>query len=149
MTRESVPGEARVALVPELVGKLRTAGYEVVVQTGAGASALMSNEAYRSAGASVVPNPLEDAAVVLSVQPLEREIRELLRPGTTTLSFFPHGPSSAETEARRTGQLTTFGMEYVPRISRAQSMDALSSQALVAGYRARSWRPAGCDSFSR
>jgi H+-translocating NAD(P) transhydrogenase subunit alpha len=135
VTRESVPGEARVALVPELVGKLRTAGYEVVVQTGAGARALISDEAYRSAGASVTPNPLKDAALVLSVQPLEREIREVLRPGTTTLSFFPHGASSAETEARRTGQLTTFGMEYVPRISRAQSMDALSSQAMVAGYR--------------
>jgi H+-translocating NAD(P) transhydrogenase subunit alpha len=135
VTRESVPGEARVALVPELVGKLRTAGYEVVVQAGAGARALISDDAYRSAGASVTVNPLEDAVLVLSVQPLEREIREVLRPGTTTLSFFPYGPSSAETEARRTGQLTTFGMEYVPRISRAQSMDALSSQALVAGYR--------------
>src|SRR5215212_8028858 len=122
-------------MVPELVGKLRTAGYEVVVQTGAGARALISDEAYRSAGASVTVNPLDGAVLVLSVQPLEREIREVLRPGTTTLSFFPYGPSNAETEARRTGQLTTFGMEYVPRISRAQSMDALSSQALVAGYR--------------
>src|SRR5215213_9739467 len=120
-------------MVPELVGKLRAAGYEVVVQTGAGARALISDEAYRSAGASVTVNPLEDAVLVLSVQPLEREIREVLRPGTTTLSFFPYGPSSAETEARRTGELTTFGMEYVPRISRAQSMDALSSQALVLG----------------
>src|SRR4029450_4037142 len=93
VTGESVPGEARVALVPELIGKLRTAGYEVVVQTGAGARALSSDHAYRAAGAFLTPNPLEDAAVVLSVQPLEREICEVLRPGTATLSFFPHGPS--------------------------------------------------------
>ena len=135
VTRESVPGEARVALVPDLIGKLRSAGYQVAVQTDSGAGALISDRAYRSAGAFVTGNPLEGASVVLSVQPLEREIREVLRPGTATLSFFPYGPSSAETEARRAGQLTTFGMEYVPRISRAQSMDALSSQALVAGYR--------------
>jgi NAD(P) transhydrogenase subunit alpha len=122
--------------VPELIGKLRGAGYEIAIQTGSGAKALISDDAYRSVGASVSANPLEDASVVLSVQPLEREIREVLRPGTATLSFFPYGPTSAETEARRAGQLTTFGMEYVPRISRAQSMDALSSQALVAGYRA-------------
>jgi NAD(P) transhydrogenase subunit alpha len=136
VTRESVPGEARVALVPELIGKLRGAGYEVAVQSGAGAGALISDEAYRAAGASINANPLEGASLVISVQPLEPEIRDVLRPGTTTLSFFPHPMSSAETEARRAGQLTTFGMEYVPRISRAQSMDALSSQALVAGYRA-------------
>jgi len=136
VTRESLPGEARVALVPELIGKLRAAGYQIVVQAGSGAGALISDQAYRSAGAFVSANPLEGASLVLSVQPLEREICEVLQPGTATLSFFPYRPSSAETEARRAGQLTTFGMEYVPRISRAQSMDALSSQALVAGYRA-------------
>ena len=134
--REMLPGEARVALVPELIGKLTGAGYEVAVQSGAGAGALLPDQAYAAAGATITPNPLEGAALVLSVQPLDPEIREVLRPGTATLSFFPHPPGSAETEARRAGQLTTFGMEYVPRISRAQSMDALSSQALVAGYRA-------------
>ena len=136
VTRETVAGEARVALVPDLVGKLTTAGYEVAVQTGAGAGALNPDRAYAAAGATITPNPLEGAALVLSVQPLDPEIREVLWPGTATLSFFPFPPGSAEMEARRAGDLTTFGMEYVPRISRAQSMDALSSQALVAGYRA-------------
>jgi H+-translocating NAD(P) transhydrogenase subunit alpha len=134
--RETVPGEARVALVPELVQKLITAGYEVAVQTRAGAGALIPDQAYTEAGASITANPLEGAALVLSVSPLDPEIREVVRPGTATISFYPYASSSPETQARRAGQLTTFGMEYVPRISRAQSMDALSSQALVAGYRA-------------
>jgi NAD(P) transhydrogenase subunit alpha len=131
-----LPGEARVALVPELIGKLTAAGYEVAVQTGAGGSALIPDQAYAAVGALTTVNPLEGATLVLSVQPLDPQIRNVLRPGTTTISFFPYPPSSTETEARRAGQLTTFAMEYVPRISRAQSMDALSSQALVAGYRA-------------
>jgi NAD(P) transhydrogenase subunit alpha len=134
--RETGPGEARVALVPELISKLITAGYEVAVQTRAGTGALIPDQAYTEAGASIMANPLEGAVVVLSVQPLDPEIRDVVRPGTATLSFYPYSASSAETQARGAGQLTTFGMEYVPRISRAQSMDALSSQAMVAGYRA-------------
>jgi H+-translocating NAD(P) transhydrogenase subunit alpha len=136
VARESAPGEARVAMVPELVGKLVAAGYEVVVQPGAGTGALMPDEAYQAAGASIVEEPFGTATLTISVQPLADASRAALRPGATTISFYPAGSLAADLEVRGQQRLTTFGMEYVPRISRAQSMDALSSQALVAGYRA-------------
>jgi proton-translocating NAD(P)+ transhydrogenase subunit alpha len=129
-------GEARVALVPELFGKLRTAGYEIAVQPGAGRLALVPDEAYAAAGATVTPDALAGADVVVSVQPLPEAAIQRLPAGTTTISFFPIGQRARDLDLRRDRSLTTFGMEYVPRISRAQSMDALSSQSLVAGYRA-------------
>jgi proton-translocating NAD(P)+ transhydrogenase subunit alpha len=135
VARELAPGEARVAMVPDLVGKLRAAGYEVAVQAGAGASALMSDVAYEAAGALVTEHPFDEADVVLSVQPLDARCLAPLPSGASTISFFPYPERSGDVALRRDRKLTTFGMEYVPRISRAQSMDALSSQALVAGYR--------------
>ena len=132
VAREFQPGEARVALVPELVGKIKTAGYDVAVQSGAGRPAMLTDEAYAAAGASST-DTLDQADVVISVQPLADDQVTALRPGATTISFFPR---TIDVAARVAGSITTFGMEYVPRISRAQSMDALSSQSLVAGYRA-------------
>ena len=123
VAREVVPGEARVALVPELLGKLRAAGYEVAVQTGAGTGALLTDAAYKAAGALV------------TVQPLGPECLAPLPSGAATISFFPLAGRPGDIAQRRDRKITTFGMEYVPRISRAQSMDALSSQAMVAGYR--------------
>jgi NAD(P) transhydrogenase subunit alpha len=122
-------------MVPELVTKLAAAGYEVVVQSSAGASALISDDAYRVAGAAISDNPFPGAALAVSVQPLADANRGALDAGATTISFYPIGSQASDLELRRAQQLTTFGMEYVPRISRAQSMDALSSQSLVAGYR--------------
>ncbi|HWJ51991.1 MAG TPA: NAD(P) transhydrogenase subunit alpha [Propionibacteriaceae bacterium] len=136
VARESEPGEARVALVPEVLGKLRAAGYDIAVQPGAGRLALVSDEAYAAAGATVTPDALTGADVVVSVQPLSEAALHDLSAGAATVSFFPIGSQVRELDLRRTRSLTTFGMEYVPRISRAQSMDALSSQSLVAGYRA-------------
>jgi len=133
LARESLPGEARVALVPDLVGKLRAAGYEVSVETGAGQAAMLTDEAYAAAGAVISDQSLEPADLVISVQPLTGERVLELRPDATTISFFPRATGVA---SRLERTITTFGMEYVPRISRAQSMDALSSQSLVAGYRA-------------
>ncbi len=133
VVREVAPGEARVALVPEVITRLVTAGYEVAVEPGAGRTALVGDEDYAAAGAIVTETPVADAAVVASVQPLPPDV---LPSGSATISFFPAGSRLTEVAARRDRQITTFGMEYVPRISRAQSMDALSSQALVAGYRA-------------
>ena len=135
MARESAPGEARVAMVPELVAKLVAAGYDVAVQPGAGAGALIDDGDYRAAGASITEEPFGTATLAISVQPLADAGRAALRSGATTISFYPAGALAADLEQRREQRLTTFGMEYVPRISRAQSMDALSSQALVAGYR--------------
>ncbi len=133
VVREVVPGEARVALVPEVIGKLVSSGYEVAVEPGAGRSALVDDNAYVAAGAVISESPLADATIAVSVQPLPPD---LLTTGCATISFFPAGSRLADVVARRDRQITTFGMEFVPRISRAQSMDALSSQAMVAGYRA-------------
>ncbi len=135
VARESAPGEARVALVPELVGKLTAAGYQVAVQPGAGAGAMFTDDAYAGAGAELTDAAFSDAAVVISVQPLESEIVGALTRGSATVSFFPAAARVDDIAARCDHGLTTFGMEFVPRISRAQSMDALSSQSLVAGYR--------------
>ena len=122
-------------MVPELVAKLAAAGYEIAVQSGAGAGALISDDAYRVAGAAISDNPFPDAVLAVSVQPLADANRAALDSGATTISFYPIDSLAADLELRWAQQLTTFGMEYVPRISRAQSMDALSSQSLVAGYR--------------
>jgi NAD(P) transhydrogenase subunit alpha len=132
---ETRPGEARVALVPDLVGALTKVGYEVSVQPGAGARAMLPDDAYARAGA-VLTEELAGAELVLSVQPLEPDYLRSLPRGTATISFFSATQRLAEVVLRRDLGLTTFAMEYVPRISRAQSMDALTSQALVAGYRA-------------
>jgi H+-translocating NAD(P) transhydrogenase subunit alpha len=136
VARETLPGEARVALVPELVSALTRLGYSVAVQPGAGSAAMETDEAYSRAGADVAEDAFQGAALVLSVQPLPTAVLEALPAGTGTLSFFPATQRLAEAATRRDLGLTTFAMEYVPRISRAQSMDALTSQSLVAGYRA-------------
>ena len=136
VAHETQPGEARVALVPELVPALTRAGYAVAVQPGAGAAASFSDDAYREAGAEISEDALTDAGLVISVQPLSDDLVRTLRPGTATISFFPATQQLAAVLLRRDSGLTTFAMEYVPRISRAQSMDALTSQSLVSGYRA-------------
>jgi len=133
--RETQTGEARVALVPELVGGLTKAGYEVAIQPGAGARAGFPDEAYERAGAAIEES-LAGADVVISVQALPSDALRSLSPGAATVSFFPATQRLAEAALRRDLGLTTFAMEYLPRISRAQSMDALTSQSLVAGYRA-------------
>ena len=122
-------------MVPDLVGKLRAAGYDVAVQAGAGGGALLADAAYETAGALVTEHPFDEADVVLSVQPLDASCLAPLPSGAATISFFPFAERPIDVALRRDRKFTTFGMEYVPRISRAQSMDALSSQALVAGYR--------------
>ena len=136
MARERLPGEARVALVPEVVGKLKTAGYEIAVEPDAGRLALVTDEAYAAAGVAVTENALLEADVVVSVQPLAEAALRSLSEGAATISFYPPVARAADLALRQERGLVTFGMEYVPRISRAQSMDALSSQSLVAGYRA-------------
>ncbi len=136
VVRESVPGEARVALVPEHVARLTALGYQVAVQPGAGAGALLSDEAYAAAGAMITEAAVDQAVVVIGVQPLAPPLLAELLENTATISFFSPATRLPEVADRRDRRLTTFGMELVPRISRAQPMDALSSQSLVAGYRA-------------
>ncbi len=123
-------------MVPDLVGRLSRLGYEVAVEPGAGAAALFPDQAYAAAGATVTPDALVGAGVVLSVQPVPAAALARCAAGVATLSFFPTTPAPADVAARRDGGVSTFSMELVPRISRAQPMDALSSQSMVAGYRA-------------
>jgi H+-translocating NAD(P) transhydrogenase subunit alpha len=131
---ETQSGERRVALVPDAVPRLVAAGLEVAVESGAGLPAFASDEAYRDAGATVAADVVADSDVVLGVAPLGPEQVDRLRPGTITISFLPTDDRTLVERLAARG-VTAFSMELVPRISRAQSMDALTSQALVAGYR--------------
>jgi NAD(P) transhydrogenase subunit alpha len=125
----------RVAMVPELVGKLTGLGYEVLVEPGAGENAEYADEEYVAAGASISDSALSDADVVVAVQPPDESAATKLREGTAVISFLPVNSEQDLVVRLRDARVTSFAMELVPRISRAQSMDALSSQALVAGYR--------------
>ncbi|NUR09226.1 MAG: NAD(P) transhydrogenase subunit alpha [Nocardioidaceae bacterium] len=135
VVKETREGETRVAIVPELVGKLTGLGYDVVVEPGAGAGALHDDEEYVAAGAQVAETPWDGADVVVSVNPVDASVVRRLPVGTATVSFLPVGAVPELVADLRDCGVTSFAMELVPRISRAQSMDALSSQALVAGYR--------------
>jgi NAD(P) transhydrogenase subunit alpha len=135
VARETRDGESRVAMVPELVGKLTGLGYEVAVEPGAGVPALLADEEYAEAGAVLDESAFDGADLVVSVQPLTGDrIRRLAR-GTTTLSFLPVNQERQTVVDLRDAGVTAHAIELIPRISRAQSMDGLSSQALVAGYR--------------
>ncbi len=136
--RETRPGERRVALVPDAVPRLLAASVEVAVESGAGQAAWFGDEAYRAAGAQVVTGAeaLAGAAVVLHVSPLPPETVRRLAPGTVTAGFLPPTGALPTVRASRDARVTAFSLELLPRLSRAQAMDALSSQALVAGYRA-------------
>ncbi len=131
---ETQSGERRVALVPDAVARLLAAGLEVLVEEGAGRHAFAGDDAYREAGATVAADVLADSDIVLSVGPLSPPQVDRLRAGTITISFLPSHDADRVQRLTERG-ITAFAMELVPRISRAQSMDALSSQALVAGYR--------------
>jgi NAD(P) transhydrogenase subunit alpha len=122
-------------MVPELVGKLTELGYEVAVEPGAGNHALIADDEYAEAGAVLDEAAFDDAALVVSVQPLDLGTARRLPTGTSTLSFLPTQLEAELVAAYRDAGVTAYSLELVPRISRAQSMDALSSQALVAGYR--------------
>lgn len=135
VARETREGEARVAMVPELVAKLTGLGYDVLVEPDAGRHALIADEEYEAAGATVDAQAVEQADVVVSVQPPGTDVIRRLRRGAATVSFLPTGQEPEIVTQLRDGGITSFAMELVPRISRAQSMDALSSQALVSGYR--------------
>ena len=133
---ETRDGESRVAMVPELVGKLTALGYDVAVEPGAGMHALLSDDEYVEAGATIADDAIDDRrrwSSRCSRSSVDR-IRRLRR-GAATISFLPTTTEQDVVVDLRDCGITAFAMELVPRISRAQSMDALSSQALVAGYR--------------
>ncbi|HEX6325862.1 MAG TPA: NAD(P) transhydrogenase subunit alpha [Jiangellaceae bacterium] len=135
VVKETDPVEHRVALVPDVVRRLVGAGLEVAVEAGAGARAHRPDEEYRDAGAEITANPLDGADVVLSVQPISAAQVRDLRVDAVSISFLPLAQNVDLIRTLRDAKVTSFAMELIPRISRAQAMDALSSQALVAGYR--------------
>jgi NAD(P) transhydrogenase subunit alpha len=137
--RESAAGERRVALVPEAVARLRKEGAEVVVEAGAGAEAGFPDEAYRAAGATLAGAAEALAAeLVLKVQRPGLAEAGRLSEGAALACFLspsaPDAPALLEALCRR--RVTAYAMELVPRITRAQALDALSSQATLAGYKA-------------
>ena len=135
--KEIRDGEKRVALVPDIISKLTRLGLEVVIESGAGISAQASDDAYRAAGAQVVAGDvLKSADVVLSVTALTPAQIATLKKGAITISFLSVVNQRESIDAAVAAGVTAFSLELVPRISRAQSMDALTSQALCAGYRA-------------
>jgi NAD(P) transhydrogenase subunit alpha len=135
--KEIKDGEKRVALVPDIISKLTKAGLEVVIESGAGVNAQAADQDYKNAGAEVKSGDvLSGADVVLSVQPLTAAQMKTLKKGAITISFLSPTGSIDSIDAAVAAGVTAFSLEMVPRISRAQSMDALTSQALCAGYRA-------------
>ena len=135
--KEIRDGEKRVALVPDIINKLTRLGLEVAIESGAGNSAQASDDAYRAAGAQVVAGDvLKSADVVLSVTALTPAQIATLKKGAITISFLSVVNQRESIDAAVAAGISAFSLELVPRISRAQSMDAPTSQALCAGYRA-------------
>jgi len=134
--RESAANESRVAIVPEIAAKLKALGARVLVERGAGTSAHFTDSAYKDAELTDAATILAGADVLLCVQPPDLERLAALKAGAVIVGFMQPYARHDLVRALKSHRITSFSMELVPRISRAQSMDALSSQASVAGYKA-------------
>jgi NAD(P) transhydrogenase subunit alpha len=137
--KETKPGERRVALVPDVAGKLVDAGLEVAVQAGAGAEAHLPDEQYTEKGATIVGDAgelLRQGDVILKVAAPEAAELDAIREGAILIGFLSPFTNPDLVRRLAEGRVTSFSVEAIPRTTRAQSMDALSSQAVVAGYRA-------------
>jgi H+-translocating NAD(P) transhydrogenase subunit alpha len=135
--RERAPGETRVSLVPEIADKLAALGARVLLERGAGVSAQFPDALYKKVEwADSAEAVLAAADVLLTVQPLTVTQIQALKPGAVVIGFMQAHAQLDMVRALRDRKITGFAMELVPRISRAQSMDALSSQAAIGGYKA-------------
>ncbi len=136
--KETAAGEHRVALVPEVVSKLQAKGLDVLVQSGAGEGALLSDEQFAEAGATISSDAGEvwRSDIVVTVAPPDPETIRGLGQGSILIGFLAPLTATQTTKALADAGATAFAMEAIPRISRAQAMDALSSQANVGGYKA-------------
>src|SRR5580693_9500038 len=135
--REGTPLETRVSVVPEVAGKLAQSGARVLVERGAGTRAQFPDSAYKDVTwADSGDAVLAQSDVVLTVQPLTVDQIQRLKSGTVVIGFMQPHARQAEVKALQERGITSFAVELIPRISRAQSMDALSSQAAIAGYKA-------------
>jgi H+-translocating NAD(P) transhydrogenase subunit alpha len=134
--KETAANETRVALVPEIAAKLKALGARVLMERGAGAQAHFPDAAYADAELSDASTILSSADVLLCVQPPSVEVVAGVKEGAVIVGYMQAYARPELVRALKTRRITSFAMELVPRISRAQSMDALSSQASVAGYKA-------------
>jgi NAD(P) transhydrogenase subunit alpha len=137
--RETQPGEDRVAIVPDVAAKLAASGIEVVIESGAGSAARFPDEEYLAAGATVAPDAaatLRDASILAHVQAPTPDGAGALPEGVSTIGFLQPVAGAETVAALAARGATVYSLDLLPRISRAQSMDALSSQATVSGYRA-------------
>jgi proton-translocating NAD(P)+ transhydrogenase subunit alpha len=134
--KEMVPGEQRVALVPELVPKLTKAGLDVVVESGAGESAGFLDAAYAGKGARLEAEVFDKADVLLKVQPPTTSEIDRLTEGSILIGFLQPYTNTSAIKALAARRITAFSMELMPRITRAQPMDALSAMSTIAGYKA-------------
>lgn len=139
--KEQRPGERRVACLPDVATKIINLGFDVQIESGAGEAAFASDADYERTGATIVPAEgvaaaVAGADVVASVRPLDPALASQLGTGAITISFLSPGTDTDTIAAVAQRGGTALSFDLLPRISRAQSMDALTSQALVAGYRA-------------
>ena len=136
--RETAPGERRVAMTPDTVKRLTASGVVVKVESGAGLASGHSDDAYETAGATIVADAAEafNAQVVIKVQKPDADEVALLRPGTTLIALLQPMTNIDLIRDLASRDITAFSMDAIPRTTRAQSMDVLSSQATVAGYKA-------------
>jgi len=133
--KETAVGEQRVALVPEVVSKLTGSGFEILVEKGAGSAASFTDAAYSEAGASMVDGVLGQAEGIVKVQKPTADEADKLRQGDVLIGFLQPLTDLEGIERLARAGVVAFAMESIPRITRAQPMDALSSQATVSGYK--------------
>lgn len=137
--KETAPGETRVAIIPPLLSGLTRDKHEVLIETGAGAASSFSDEAYRTAGATIVPDArqvYQSADIILKVQPPTKQEADMVREGTMYAGFLAPLTNREIVQTFASRRVTSFSMEFIPRITRAQNMDSLSSMATIAGYKA-------------
>ncbi len=137
--REVTDGERRVALVPEVIKALTKSGAQISVESGAGLVAGYTDDSYTAAGATVGSDRAQlfgSAQIVLKIQPPDAKEIAAMKPGTVVVALVNASRNLDLVKRMRDAKLTVFALEFLPRITRAQSMDVLSSQATVAGYRA-------------
>jgi NAD(P) transhydrogenase subunit alpha len=150
LPKETAPRERRVALAPDSVARLVKSGHEVVVARGAGTAAGFTDEAYTAAGAQLADGfaaAVTNAAIVAKVRPPNDEEADALPPGTTLFSLLHPARNEAVIARLKARGVRALALELVPRITRAQSMDVLSSQATVSGYKAALIGAAEMDKF--
>ncbi len=137
--KEISEGERRVAIVPKMAAQLKKDGYDILVEADAGEAAFFSDSEYENAGATIVTDAQSlyaEADVIMKIWPPQKGEVEMMKPGSTYIGFL--APISRLDIIRQINKknITSFAMEFIPRIARSQSMDALSSMASIAGYRA-------------